>query len=156
MKKVFLFSFVLLVIIIMAMPVSSLAKGPIKIGFFAPLTGFAAQTGKDMLSGLKFYLQEQNYQVAGRKIELLIDDTEGKPAVAMTKVRRLVERDGVHVLIGGLMASTGYALKPYVDRKKIPAVYAVMASDDLTQREQGTWLVRTGWTSSQPSHFCHR
>jgi branched-chain amino acid transport system substrate-binding protein len=50
------------------------------------------------------------------------------------------------------MASTGYALKPYVDRKKIPAVYAVMASDDLTQREQGTWLVRTGWTSSQPSH----
>ncbi|MBW2208951.1 MAG: ABC transporter substrate-binding protein, partial [Deltaproteobacteria bacterium] len=74
------------------------------------------------------------------------------PAVAMTKVRRLVERDGVHVLIGGLMASTGYALKPYVDRKKIPAVYAVMASDDLTQREQGKWLVRTGWTSSQPSH----
>ena len=152
MKKMFLLSTVLLVITLMAMPTSSLAKGPIKIGFFAPLTGFAAQTGKDMLNGLKFYLQEQNYQVAGRKIELLIDDTEAKPAVAMTKVRRLVERDGVHVLIGGLMASTGYALKPYVDRKKIPAVYAVMASDDLTQRERGTWLVRTGWTSSQPSH----
>ena len=152
MKKVFLFSFVLLVITIMALPASSLAKGPIKIGFFAPLTGFAAQTGKDMLNGLKYYLKEQDYQAGGRKIELLIDDTEGKPAVAMTKVRRLVERDGVHVLIGGLMASTGYALKPYVDRKKIPAVYAVMASDDLTQREQGKWLVRTGWTSSQPSH----
>ena len=57
----------------------------------------------------------------GRKIELIIDDTEAKPAVAMTKGRKLVEKDRVHVLIGGLMASTGYALKPYVDRKKIPA-----------------------------------
>lgn len=152
MKKGFLFSLVLLLVVIMAMPASSLAKGPIKIGFFAPLTGFAAQTGKDMLNGLKFYLKEQNYQVAGRKIVLFIEDTEAKPAVAMTKVRKLTEKEGVHVLIGGLMASTGYALKPYVDRKKIPAVYAVMASDDLTQRERGTWLVRTGWSSSQPSH----
>ncbi len=150
MKKVFLFSFVLLLITIMAMPVSSLAKDPIKIGFFAPLTGFAAQTGKDMLSGLKFYLEQQNYKVAGRSIVLLMDDTEGKPAVAMTKVRRLVERDGVHVLIGGLMASTGYALKPYVDRKKIPAVYAVMASDDLTQREQGKWMFEPAGPVASP------
>lgn len=155
MKKVLLFSVaILLVIGLTAMPAPSLAKekGPIKIGFFSPLTGFAAQLGKDMLNGLKFYLQEQNYEVAGRKIELLVEDTEAKPAVAMTKVRKLVEKDGVHVLVGGLMASTGYALKPYADQKKIPAVYALMASDDLTQRERGKWIVRTGWTSSQPSH----
>ncbi len=156
MKKILLVTLVIgLVTVLTAMPAPSWAsshKGPIKIGFFAPLTGFAAQTGKDMLNGLKFYLKTQNYEVAGRKIELIIDDTEAKPAVAMTKVRKQVEKDGVHVLIGGLMASTGYALKPYVDRKKIPAIYAVMASDDLTQREPGKWLVRTGWSSSQPSH----
>lgn len=156
MKKKLLVTLVVgLVTVLMAMPAPSWAsseKGPIKIGFFAPLTGFAAQTGKDMLNGLKFYLKTQNYQVAGRKIELIIDDTEAKPAVAMTKVRKQVTKDRVHVLIGGLMASTGYALKPYVDREKIPAIYAVMASDDLTQRERGKWIVRTGWTSSQPSH----
>ncbi len=153
MKKVFLFSvLVLLVMGMAAMPAPSFAKGPIKIGFFAPLTGFAAQTGKDMLNGLKFYLKEQNYQVAGRKIELITEDTEAKPAVALTKVKKLTEKDRVHVLIGGLMASTGYALMPYVDKRKIPAIYAVMASDDLTQRKPGKWMVRTGWTSSQPSH----
>ncbi|MFH1487736.1 MAG: ABC transporter substrate-binding protein, partial [Pseudomonadota bacterium] len=153
MKKVFLFSVLVLMVIGMASaPAPSLAAGPIKIGFFSPMTGFAAQTGKDMLNGLKFYLDGQKNEVAGRKIEVIVEDTEAKPAVAMTKVRKLVEKDGVHVLIGGLMASTGYALKPYVDQKKIPAIYAVMASDDLTQRERGTWLVRTGWTSSQPSH----
>ncbi|NIN80476.1 MAG: ABC transporter substrate-binding protein, partial [Pseudomonas stutzeri] len=75
-----------------------------------PLSGFAAQTGKDMLSGLEFYLKQQGGSVAGRQIELITEDTEAKPAVALTKVRKLVEKDGVHILMGGLMASTGYAL----------------------------------------------
>ena len=125
---------------------------PIKIGFFAPLSGFAAQTGKDMLTGLQFYLQEQGGMVAGRKIELISEDTEAKPAVALTKVRKLVEKDGVDILMGGLMASTGYALQPYVDGKKIPTLYPVMAPDDITQRKRAKWIVRTGWSSSQPSH----
>lgn len=155
MKKAFLFSiFIGLIIGIAAMPVSVLAKdkGPIKIGFFAPMSGHAAQVGKDMLAGLKVALEDQGWQVAGRKIVLISEDTEAKPAVAMTKIRKLVERDGVHVLIGGLMASTGYALMPYLDSKKIPAIYAIMASDDLTQRKPGKYMVRTGWSSSQPSH----
>jgi len=80
---------------------------------------------------------ERGGEVGGRKIKLISEDTEAKPASAMTKVRKLVERDGVHVLIGGLMASTGYALMPYVDAKKIPAMYVIMASDDLTQRKRG-------------------
>jgi len=128
------------------------SKEPIKIGFFAPLSGFAAQTGKDMLAGLEFYLKQQGGTVAGRKIVLITEDTEAKPAVALTKVRKLVEKDGVHILMGGLMASTGYALQPYVDGKKIPTLYPVMAPDDLTQRKRAKWIVRTGWASSQPSH----
>lgn len=145
---------VLLLVGIAAMPSSSLAKekGPIKIGYFGPLTGFAAQTGRDMLSGLQVFLIGQNWQVAGRKIKLFSEDSEAKPAVALTKVRKLVERDGCHVILGGLMASTGYALQPYVDKKKIPTNYPVMAPDDLTQRKRAKWIIRTGWSSSQPSH----
>jgi len=133
-------------------PVSAQAKDPIKIGFFAPLSGFAAQTGKDMLAGLQLYLKEQGGSVGGREIVLISEDTEAKPAVALTKVRKLVEKDGVHILMGGLLASTGYALQPYVDGKKIPTLYPVMSPDDLTQRKRAKWIVRTGWSSSLPSH----
>jgi branched-chain amino acid transport system substrate-binding protein len=153
MKKLVLFSVVIgLVMGMAAMPASSLAKGPIKVGFIAPLSGHAAQVGRDMLAGMELAFMHRNWQAAGRKIKLISEDTEAKPAVAMTKVRKLVERDGVHVLIGGLMASTGYALMPYVDAKRIPALYVIMASDDLTQRKRGKFMVRTGWSSSQPSH----
>lgn len=131
---------------------SAQGKGPIKIGFIAPLSGGMAASGKDMLAGFQLYLEEVGYEVAGRKIELIIEDDEAVPATGLTKTRKLVEKDGVHIMTGGLMASTGYALAPYIDSKEIPMTYPVMAPDDLTQRQRAKWVVRTGWNSSQPSH----
>jgi branched-chain amino acid transport system substrate-binding protein len=128
------------------------AKGPIKIGFITPLSGGMAANGKDMLAGIQLYLEEIGYQAAGRKIELIVEDDEATPATSLTKTRKLVEKDGVHVMSGGLMASTGYALAPYIDSKEIPMTYPIMAPDDLTQRQRAKWIVRTGWNSSQPNH----
>ncbi|HEU4370202.1 MAG TPA: ABC transporter substrate-binding protein, partial [Methylomirabilota bacterium] len=75
--------------------------GPIKIGFLAPLTGPFAQIGKDMVNGTELYLDESGRQVGGRKLELIVEDTEGNPATALNKSRKLVEQDKVHVLTGG-------------------------------------------------------
>jgi branched-chain amino acid transport system substrate-binding protein len=127
-------------------------KGPIKIGFLAPMTGGAAAVGKDMVNGLNMYLEEIGHQIAGRKVEVIVEDTQGKPDVALTKLRKLVESDRVQVVAGGLFAHVGYALAPKVDEYRVPMLYPVMAADDLTQRKPAKWVVRTGWTSSQPSH----
>ncbi|MFQ5894278.1 MAG: ABC transporter substrate-binding protein [Nitrospinota bacterium] len=132
-------------------------KGPIKIGLVAPLTGFFAAVGKDMKDGFDLWFEEHpgDRTVAGRKIKVVYEDTLGKPAINVTKVRdKLIKKDKVHVVIGGLLASTGYALAPVVTRYKTPMLYPVMAADDLTQRKrkQYKYVVRTGWTSSQPSH----
>jgi len=35
---------------------------------------------------------------------------------------------------------------------KIPMVYPVVSADDLTQRRRSDWIVRTGWSGSQPNH----
>jgi branched-chain amino acid transport system substrate-binding protein len=132
------------------LPSWSAEKGPIKIGFIAPLSGGFAAQGKDMLAALELYLDEINYQVAGRKIELIVEDDEANPAVGLTKTRKLVEKDGVHLMTGGMMASTAYALAPYIDSKEIPMTYPIMSADDITQRKVPKWIVRTGWSSSQP------
>lgn len=127
-------------------------KGPIRIGFLAPMTGGAAAVGKDMVNGLTMYLDEIGHRIAGRQVEVIVEDTQGKPDVALTKLRKLVESDKVQVLAGGLFAHVGYALAPKVDEYRVPMLYPVMAADDLTQRQPAKWVVRTGWTSSQPSH----
>ena len=126
--------------------------GPIKIGFLTPLTGPLSANGKDMLNGMQQFLEEQNYRLAGREIKLLVEDDEAKPATGLTKSRALVEAQGANILIGPLSAAVGYAIVPYIDEKKIPTIYPIVSADDITQRKRSQYIVRTGWSSSQPSH----
>jgi branched-chain amino acid transport system substrate-binding protein len=53
-----------------------------------------------------------------------------------------------------LLASTGYALAPVSTRNKVVYIAPISAADDLTQRQKDKYpfFIRTGWTSSQPSH----
>jgi branched-chain amino acid transport system substrate-binding protein len=128
------------------------AQGPIKVGFLAPLSGAYAQTGRDILNGFQLYLDGIRSRAAGRTIELIVEDSEAVPAVALTKARKLVERDRVHLMTGALLSSTGYALAPYIESARVPMLYPVVSADDLTQRQRSRWIVRTGWSGSQPNH----
>jgi branched-chain amino acid transport system substrate-binding protein len=125
---------------------------PIKIGFVVPLSGPNAQNGRDILNGFLLSLEEVKYRVAGREIQVIVEDDEAVPAVGLTKTRKLVERDKVDLMAGALLSSTGYALAPYIDSMKIPMVFPVVSADDLTQRRRSKWVIRTGYTGSQPNH----
>ena len=129
------------------------AQAPaIKVGFITDLTGVAAQAAKDMVNGLTMYLDEIGYQMAGRKVELIVEDSQGRPDVALSKLRKVVEHDRVHLVAGVLFGHLGYALAPKIEEYRIPGMITTAASDDLTQRLKYRWVVRTGWSSSQPSH----
>jgi branched-chain amino acid transport system substrate-binding protein len=128
------------------------SDGPITIGFLAPLSGPYVQNGRDILNGFLLYLEEIGYRAAGRQIQVIVEDDEAIPAVGLTKARKLVERDKVHLMAGALLSSTGYALAPYIDSMRIPMIYPVVSADDLTQRRRSKWIVRTGWSASQPNH----
>jgi branched-chain amino acid transport system substrate-binding protein len=128
------------------------AQKPIKFGFMAPLTGPAAQVGKDMMDGLKMYFEENGYQLGGRKLELIVEDSQGRPEVALNKLRKYIESDQVDFVGGEAFAHIALAMAPKADEYKIPMIFPVAASDDLTQRLRNKWVVRTGWTGSQPSH----
>ena len=125
---------------------------PIKIGFVTDLTGIAAQAAKDMVNGLTLYLDEIGAQMAGRKVELIVEDSQARPDVALSKMRKLVEHDRVHLVAGVLFGHLGYALAPKIEEYRVPGLITTAASDDLTQRLKYRWVIRTGWASSQPSH----
>ena len=64
----------------------------LKIGFLTVLTGPLAAGGKQQEEGAAFFLKERNGMIAGRKVELITQDTAGQPALAKTKTQELVER----------------------------------------------------------------
>jgi branched-chain amino acid transport system substrate-binding protein len=126
----------------------------LRIGFIAPMTGPFAQVGKDMVNGFEMYMNEVEGDFAGAKVKFILEDNQAKPPTAVLKAEKLIRQDQVHMFIGGVLASTGYALAPVSTRDKVVYIPPIAASDDLTQRDSAKYpyLVRTGWSSSQPSH----
>lgn len=124
----------------------------LRIGFIADLTGTVAASGRDMLDGFQLYLNETNTVLGGKQVQLIVEDAAGVPANALTKARKLIEQDRVHLLTAPLLASEAYAVRDYVVERGTPMIFMVASADDLTQRKRAPNLVRTGWSSSQPSH----
>jgi branched-chain amino acid transport system substrate-binding protein len=124
----------------------------IKVGLPVPLTGFVAESARQMVEGFKLYLEQHNNQLGGHLIDLVVEDTEAKPEMALTKMRKLVENDKVDFVVGYLLAFEGYAVHDYVVDHKIPLFLPIVAADDLTQRQRSPYIVRMIWTSSQPNH----
>src|SRR4030095_16904738 len=111
-----------------------------------------AQIGRDMENGFTMYLEETGYQMAGRKVEGIVEDTAGNPGTAITKFRQFVESDRVDMVVGETFAHIGYALAPKAEEYKMPTIFPVIAADDPTQRKPSKRVVRLGWAGSQPSH----
>jgi len=58
---------------------------PLKVGFLTVNTGPLAAGGKQQVEGAAFFLKERGGMIAGRKVELITEDTAGNPALARTK-----------------------------------------------------------------------
>jgi len=134
-------------------PAGSAGAEELRIGFLAPTTGIFAAVGKDMVDGFQMYLDEVKNDFGGAQVKFIVEDEQGKPDTAVTKVKKLILQDKVHMFVGGLLASTGYALAPLSSKDAI-YIAPVSAADDLTQRDLSKfpYFIRTGWSSSQPSH----
>jgi len=130
------------------------AQEELRVGFIAPMTGPFAQVGKDMVNGFEMYSDEVKNDFAGAKVKFILEDDQNRPPTAVLKAEKLIRQDKVHMLVGGVLASTGYALAPVSTREKTVYLPSVAAADDLTQRDSAKYpyIVRTGWTSSQPMH----
>ncbi len=133
---------------------SSARAEELRIGFIAPMTGIFAQVGKDMVNGFQMYLDEHGGKLGGMDVKFIVEDDQGKPDTGVTKAKKLVLQDKVHMFIGGVLASTGYALAPVSTELKTIYIASIPAADDLTQRQASKYpyFFRTGWSSSQPNH----
>jgi branched-chain amino acid transport system substrate-binding protein len=109
------------------------AQDTIKMGGLATLEGACTVLGEDSMRGLKLALQEVNYTVAGKKIELQTGSSDASPESAVAATRKLVEQGGVQVLIGPLSGSEGIAVKDYAKTQpNVTFINGSSAAQDTT------------------------
>lgn len=88
-------------------------SGPMKVGVLATLEGTYTALGEDGVRGLKTALGQFDGKAGGREIELIIQSTDTSPDSAVRGARKLVEQDGVELVIGPLSGSEGIAIRDY-------------------------------------------
>ena len=100
-------------------------KDIVKIGVLTPTTGTAASVGIDELNGAQLYFEQEEFEIAGREIELIPEDGACNPEIGLPKMRKLIERDEVHAVIGPVCSSVGFAVRDLVIRSGIPIIYPI-------------------------------
>ncbi len=126
---------------------------PLKIGFLTVLTGPLAAGGKQQEEGAALFLKERNGMIAGRKVELITQDTAGQPALAKTKLQELVERSKVQVSIGPLATNEALAMDGYVRDTKVPLITTTSAATvDLKARQPHPYVLHAFGTAPQVTY----
>lgn len=97
------------------------------------------------------YVKEKKNVFDGHPIEVIIEDTTGVASVAVTKARKLVEKDGVDLLVGPLTGAEGYAVGEFARTNKV-IDFVTAGSDALTKWDKSDYVLRNWVSSSGPSH----
>jgi branched-chain amino acid transport system substrate-binding protein len=118
----------------MLAPAPAQAADPIKVGVVTPLSGTYAPIGKQVRWGAELAVKEINAAggVNGRPFELLFEDEEANPPVAVRKAEKLLQQDKVDLLTGTVNSGSTLAVGQVADRNDRILVTTVSYAPSIT------------------------
>ena len=132
----------LLCLLVFAFSVSAEGE-PLKIGVYGPLSGDAAMVGQTMVEGIKLATKQINEAggIDGRMIELVIEDDEQSPKVAVSAVNKLVYDDKVMAVIGTVNSSCTLASMEVTWDAEVPHITPISSGASITN-VGNPWIAR--------------
>jgi len=111
------------------------AQETIQMGAIAVLEGAFTVLGEDSMRGVEMALEEFGYTAGGVTIELISASSDASPDSAIRAARKLVEQDGVQILVGPLSGSEGLAMRDYAKTQpNTTFINGVSGAQDTTLR----------------------
>lgn len=133
----------------------AVSSDPIKVGVLASLTGALESYGKQTKNGFELgleYATGGTMEVEGRKIEVVWEDTETKPEVAVQKATKLLEDDAVDFLVGSSSSGDTLAVLPLAEEYEKIMIVEPAVADSITGSEFNPYIFRTARNSSQDAY----
>lgn len=97
-----------------AIGTASLAED-MKVGIVVTLSGPPAALGQQIVDGFQLAVEQNQGMLGGRTVEMIVEDDELKPDVALLKATSLVEREEVDFVVGTVFSNMLQAIfKPVV------------------------------------------
>ncbi len=106
----------------------------VKIGTVGPLTGGAANYGINILRAVEIAVEEANAsgELEGITLKLFSEDTGGDWSAAANAFSKLIDVNGVNVIIGAVLSSETEAGGPIVKDAQIPTISPSSTAAGLT------------------------
>ena len=118
---------------------SAAHSAEVKLGYLLPLSGGGAEYGQRQLKGATLALDEFKATNSGITIKFITSDTKCVPVEASNAAERLVERDGVDLMIGGTCSPEATASLRVTQKAKVPQIVPAAAATSIT--EEGNQFV---------------
>lgn len=134
-------------VVAMASPGVCFAQDTLKIGLILPMTGPFASTGRLIETGVNLYMKKHGDTVAGRRVEIVLKDDTGTPAIAKRLAQELIINDKVNVLAGFGLTPLAFSVAPLATQAKVPMIVMMAATSLIT--EASPYIVRTSYTLPQ-------
>ena len=127
---------------------AGIAGAQIKIGAAEALTGNAAQYGAPIRRGFELALGEINGAggINGQKIELVIEDEQGKKEEAINVFKKLIFQDKVLMLFGPTLSNSAQASDPVAQSAKVVVFGTSNTADGITSI--GNYVFRNSVTEA--------
>ena len=117
-KKIAGFGMVFLLTLFMSTNLVLAADDVVRMGVISPASGNYADMGAAERRGMTMAVEEFTARggVLGKKIEMIVEDTETDPSAAARKAQKLIERDKVHFMLGAVSSSCAVAISEVAQR----------------------------------------
>ena len=127
---------------------TGIAAAQIKIGAAESLTGNAAQYGVPIRKGFEVALSEINGAggINGQKIELILEDEQGKKEEAINVFKKLIFQDKVLMLFGPTLSNSAQASDPVAQGAKVVVFGTSNTADGITSI--GNYVFRNSVTEA--------
>lgn len=133
----------------------------VRIGAIYPLTGSSASTGQELkeaidlavdlinnphagtgLDGIPLAQGKGLPNLGGAKLQVVYEDSQGKPEVGLADAQRLIDQEHVVALTGAYQSGVTKTASRIAEQRGIPYLNAESSSPDLTERGY-KWFFRT-------------
>jgi branched-chain amino acid transport system substrate-binding protein len=107
-----------------------------------------AQMSQEMVRSFNWAFEQIGYQVAGKKIEIIVGDSEANPEKAIDVARKMVEKDKVALIVGPTQGGEQMPVAGYLNQRGIPHVLTTQEPPPVVLRKM-KWTISPGGTEPQ-------
>ncbi|HLU19018.1 MAG TPA: ABC transporter substrate-binding protein [Pusillimonas sp.] len=118
---------------------------PIKIGFVAELSGPQAALGQDQYDALMLLIEQRGGKLGGFPVEVLREDSQLKPEIAVQVTQKLIERDNVDLITGLTFTPTAVAASKVAIANEVFVIASNGSSNAMAGEECSPFVFVVSW-----------